>query len=159
MSPAEQNPTQPAATTVPDGPAAIGLNTEARKRISEALADHPYPSQVGRYRVLSVIGQGGMGSVYEAEQDKPHRRVALKVIRPGFLTAAMLRRFDYETEVLGRLDHPGIARIFDAGTADVGLGPQPYFALELVRGKRLDEYVRDTHFSNDQRLKVLIDIC
>ena len=159
MSPSEPNPTQPLTTASPDQTASVHLNTHERGRVSSAVADHPYPQQIGRYRILSVLGHGGMGSVYEAEQDKPHRKVALKVIRPGFLTPAMLRRFDYETEVLGRLDHPGIAKVFDAGTADVGLGPQPYFAMELVQGKRLDEYVRDTHLSTDQRLKLLIDIC
>ena len=68
-------------------------------------------------------------------------------------------RFDYETEVLGRLDHPGIAKVFGAGTADVGMGPQPYFVMELVHGKCLDEFVRDERLSTNQRLKLLIDIC
>ena len=135
------------------------LDTAQRHRVTDALVEHAHPSQVGRYRILGLLGHGGMGSVYEAEQDKPHRSVALKVIRPGFVGPGMLRRFDHETEVLGQLDHPGIARIYEAGTADVGLGAQPYFAMELVRGKRLDEYVRDARLSITDRLKLLIEIC
>jgi tetratricopeptide (TPR) repeat protein/predicted Ser/Thr protein kinase len=127
--------------------------------VADAIADQRYPREIGPYRILEIIGDGGMGVVYLAEQDKPLRKVALKVIRPGFLTPATLRRFDYETEVLGRLDHPGIAKVFGAGTADVGMGPQPYFVMELVHGKRLDEYVREAHPSTALRLTLLIDIC
>ncbi len=156
MSSSDLNPTESLETAPSQR---VDLNTQQRDRVAGALREHPFPTEIGRYRILSVLGHGGMGSVYEAEQDKPHRRVALKVIRPGLLTPAMARRFEYETEVLARLDHPGIAKIFDAGTADVGLGPQPYFAMELVQAKRLDEYVRDTHLSTEQRLKLLIEIC
>jgi tetratricopeptide (TPR) repeat protein len=82
-----------------------------------------------------------MGIVYEAEQERPQRRVALKIVRPGIVPAAVLRRFELEYEFLGRLHHPGIAQIYQAGVEDTDYGPQPYFAMELVRGKRLDDYV------------------
>jgi eukaryotic-like serine/threonine-protein kinase len=85
-----------------------------------------------------------MGVVYEAEQDRPQRRVALKIVRPGLVPAEVLRRFEREYEFLGRLHHPGIAQIYQAGIAETDYGAQPYFAMELVRGKRLDQYVRDT---------------
>jgi hypothetical protein len=75
------------------------------------------PARIGRYRIIGVVGEGGMGTVYEAEQDSPHRTVALKVIRPGLLAAAPLLRFAQEVEILGRLLHPGIAQIYDAGLA------------------------------------------
>ena len=78
-----------------------------------------------------MIGEGGMGTVYEAEQDHPRRTVALKIIRPGVSNPRLLRRFEQESQALGRLQHPGIAQIYEAGTADTGLGPQPYFAMEL----------------------------
>jgi tetratricopeptide (TPR) repeat protein len=100
-----------------------------------------------------------MGVVYLAEQQRPRREVALKVIRPGLATPAMLRRFEYESEVLGRLDHPGIARIYEAGVAETGLGPQPYFAMELVRGRCLDDYVRDVKPLVSRRLELLVEIC
>ena len=92
------------------------------------------PGTVGRYRVLRLVGEGGMGSVYEAEQDHPRRIVALKVIKPGLANAEVLRRFERESQVLGRLQHPGIAQIYEAGTADTGSGPQPYFAMEFIVG-------------------------
>ena len=66
---------------------------------------------IGRYRIVSVLGEGGMGTVYEAEQDQPHRFVALKVIRPGFMSPDLIRRFARESEVLGRLQYPGIAQV------------------------------------------------
>ena len=73
---------------------------------------------IGRYKVVRVLGEGGMGTVFLAEQDKPTRLVALKVIRPGVASANLLRRFEHEAQVLGRLQHPGIAQIYEAGTAD-----------------------------------------
>ncbi|MCH8345137.1 MAG: hypothetical protein IH983_14285, partial [Planctomycetes bacterium] len=68
---------------------------------------------IGRYRVVRVLGEGGMGTVFLAEQDKPTRLVALKVIRPGVVSANLLRRFEHEAQVLGRLQHPGIAQIYE----------------------------------------------
>ena len=81
----------------------------------------PIPPSIGPYRILALIGEGAMGIVYEAEQERPHRRVALKIIRPGIATPAMLRRFEHEYEFLGRLQHPGIAQIYEAGVAETGL--------------------------------------
>src|SRR6188768_2200751 len=95
---------------------------------------------VGRYRIVRMIGEGGMGAVYEAEQELPRRTVALKVIKPGLSSPQLLRRFEQESQALGRLQHVGIAQIYEAGTADTGFGPQPYFAMEFIRGERLGEY-------------------
>ncbi len=97
---------------------------------------------IGPYRIRRVIGEGGMGTVYEAEQQTPRRTVALKVIRAGFSSEQVLRRFELEAEALGRLQHPGIAQIHDAGTADTGFGPQPYFAMEFISGVPLTEYAK-----------------
>src|SRR5690348_10561411 len=94
----------------------------------------------GQYRILRTIGEGGMGIVYEAEQDHPRRTVALKVVRSGSASASLLRRFEWESEILARLQHPGIAQIHEAGAADAGFGPQPYFAMELIRGVPLTQY-------------------
>ena len=117
------------------------------------------PQRIGSYRILSVIGEGAMGVVYEAEQDRPHRRVALKVIRPGFGDAARQRRFDHEAEFLGRLQHPGIAQIYHAGVADTPHGQQAYFAMELVRGRALNHYVAERPRSITERLQLLTQIC
>jgi non-specific serine/threonine protein kinase/serine/threonine-protein kinase len=102
----------------------------------EASAPQHHPVIIGHYRILRLLGEGGMGSVYLAEQENPHRIVALKVIKPGFVNAEVLRRFEQEGNVLGRLQHPGIAQIYEAGTADSGFGPQPYFAMEFCSRRR-----------------------
>src|SRR5262249_30987356 len=78
------------------------------------------PPRIGRYRILRLLGEGGMGSVYEAEQDNPRRTVALKVIRPGLVSDSLLKRFAREAQILGRLHHPGIAQVYDAGVAESG---------------------------------------
>src|SRR5215510_1776885 len=104
--------------------------------------EHALPPRIGHYRILRVIGEGGMGTVYEAEQERPRRKVALKVIRPGLATPSLLRRFELESQILGRLQHAGIAQVYEAGTADTGHGQQPYFAMEFVQGPNLDRHVR-----------------
>lgn len=118
-----------------------------------------HPAFIGRYRVIRLLGEGGMGTVYEAEQDDPRRIVALKVIRPGLATPERLRRFRHESQALGRLQHPGIAQIYDAGAADTGFGPQPYFAMELVRGEPLDAYVETHPLNTRDKLALMARIC
>lgn len=113
---------------------------------------------VARYRVLRVIGEGGMATVYEAEQDHPRRTVALKILRPGLSNPKLLRRFEQESQALGRLQHPGIAQIFEAGTADTGFGPQPYFAMELIRGRTLDAHADVCGLTPPQRLELVARI-
>ena len=114
---------------------------------------------ISRYRIESVLGEGGMGLVYLARQERPDRQVALKLIRPGLADQRMLKRFEQEAEVLGRLLHPGIAQIYEAGTADAGFGPQPFFAMELVRGVPLTEYASQKELTTRQRLKLMSKVC
>ncbi len=119
---------------------------------------------IGRYRVLELLGEGGMGVVYRAEQEAPHRVVALKVIRAGLASAELRRRFRFEAEVLARLQHPGIAQIYEAGTAAMGLptggvAEQPYFAMEYVRGRPLREYAQAEGLDTRARLVLLARIC
>ncbi|MDZ4804444.1 MAG: serine/threonine-protein kinase, partial [Candidatus Eisenbacteria bacterium] len=104
----------------------------------------PHPSYTGRtlggYRILRKIGEGGMGIVYEAEQESPRRRVALKIVRGGpFAGDERLRFFQREAHALGRLRHPGIAAIYEAGVGD---GGDHFFAMELVQGTPLDGYLK-----------------
>ena len=134
----------------------VADDARATRQVSATKSSHP--DRIGLYRVLAPIGEGAMGIVYEAEQERPRRRVALKIIRPGVVTPEMLRRFEHEYEFLGRLQHPGIAQIYQAGVADTGFGPQPYFAMELVRGRRLDEYVRLEELGLDDRLALVANI-
>jgi tetratricopeptide (TPR) repeat protein len=117
------------------------------------------PAMVGRYRIVRLIGEGGMGAVYEAEQDQPRRTVALKVIKPGLAGPELLRRFAQESQALGRLQHPGIAQIYDAGTADTGYGSQPYFAMEFIRGEALRDYADGHGLGLPQRLELMVKVC
>lgn len=117
------------------------------------------PDRVGKYTTLRILGEGGMGVVYLAEQDRPRRTVALKVIRPGLLTPRLLRRFEHESEVLARLQHPGIAQIYEAATHESDAGAQPYFAMELVEGKPLTLFAFEEHLSIPQRLELFLRIC
>jgi tetratricopeptide (TPR) repeat protein/predicted Ser/Thr protein kinase len=117
------------------------------------------PSVIGRYRILRLLGEGGMGVVYEAEQEQPRRRVALKVIKSGLGDAKMVRRFHQELAALGRLQHPGIAQIYEAGTAENGFGTQPYFAMEFIRGQPLLEYADQHQLSTRARLDLIARIC
>ncbi|MGE3966513.1 MAG: protein kinase [Planctomycetota bacterium] len=119
----------------------------------------PELEQVGPYRVLGRIGEGGMGIVYRVEQKHPNRVAALKVLRPGVVTKETLRRFEHESHVLGRLQHPGIAQVFEAGTADVGFGPQPYFAMEFIEGLPLDAYARSHALTGNQCLELMARVC
>jgi eukaryotic-like serine/threonine-protein kinase len=115
-------------------------------------------SQVGPYRIIRLLGRGGMGEVYEAESTGEHAqgRVALKIIRAGTLTPELLRRFTLERRTLARLDHPNIARLLDGGTTDDGT---PYLAMEFVEGERIDEYLNRHNCSVDQRLALFLTVC
>jgi WD40 repeat protein len=114
------------------------------------------PPSIGHYRILRTLGEGGMGTVYEAEQESPRRPVALKVIRPGLLAPPLLKRFGQEVQILGRLHHPGIAAIHDAGVAEDG---RPFFAMELIRGLPLTDYARLRGLSAPERLDLLARVC
>src|SRR6266849_3864326 len=117
------------------------------------------PPAIGRYRIIRLIGEGGMGAVYEAEQQQPRRSVALKVIKPGIATGQLIRRFEQESQSLARLHHPGIAQVYEAGTAETAFGTQPYFAMELIQGRGLREYVAAERLGTRVRLELMIKIC
>jgi eukaryotic-like serine/threonine-protein kinase len=121
--------------------------------------------RIGGYQILRVVGEGGMGRVFEAEQEHPRRAVALKLLKPGLPSAELLRRFERESQALGRLQHPGIAQIYEAGVADTGcvadagFGLQPYFAMEFVHGMPLGEYAESHRLTARQRLEIMAKIC
>ncbi len=131
----------------------------------EELADHSndaetwQPTTIGPYRVVRRVAEGGMGVVYEAEQDSPRRRIALKVVHPLYVTANRLKRFRQEAELLGRLQHPGIAQIYEAGSYDLGRGEQPYFAMEFVEGLDLATHCKEGQLPVSAKLSLLADIC
>jgi eukaryotic-like serine/threonine-protein kinase len=144
-----------------DSPTAAGVTQGVGPTLPglEGNGAQAAPGTIGRYRILRLLGEGGMGAVYEAEQENPQRTVALKVIRAGYADAEVLRRFENETRALGRLQHAGIAQIYDAGTAETPLGRQPYFAMELVRGQALLRYCDEHKLDVRERLELAAKVC
>jgi eukaryotic-like serine/threonine-protein kinase len=113
--------------------------------------------RIGRYKLLQQIGEGGCGVVYMAEQEEPvRRRVALKIIKLGMDTQSVVARFEAERQALAMMDHPNIAKVFDAGATETG---RPYFVMELVRGVRITEYCDSHHLSTEQRLNLFTQVC
>ncbi|MCA9517471.1 MAG: protein kinase, partial [Myxococcales bacterium] len=113
------------------------------------------PGPIGGYRVIRRVGKGGMGVVYEAEQEQPRRRVALKVIRGAFAAPELVKRFEVEAHVLGRLTHDGIARVY---AADLSARP-PYIVMELIDGLPLDGFVATRGLDLRARVALLADVC
>lgn len=116
-------------------------------------------ARVGQYTLLEPIGRGGMGVVFRAEQRSPKRIVALKLIRFDLVSPELLRRFEYEAHALGRLQHPGIAQIHEAGALDVGESRQPFLAMELVDGKPLNVFAHERRLNVRQRLELFAKVC
>src|SRR5690349_11731917 len=113
--------------------------------------------QVDKYKLLQQIGEGGCGIVFMAEQERPvRRRVALKIIKPGMDTKSVIARFEAERQALALMDHPNIAKIFDAGTTESG---RPYFVMELVRGVKITEYCDQHSLSTRERLILFAQVC
>ena len=146
----DSNPTPDLDATIPDGPA--GEKTKpAQPGIQTNYRD------IGRYKILQKIGEGGMGVVFLAEQEKPiKRQVALKVIKSGANSKKVIARFESERQALALMDHQNIAKILDAGTTDDGL---PFFAMELVNGIPLHRYCDQHRLSISQRLNLFIPVC
>ncbi len=113
--------------------------------------------RIGRYKLLQQIGEGGCGVVFMAEQEEPvRRRVALKIIKPGMDTKSVVARFEAERQALALMDHPNIAKVFDAGATESG---RPYFVMELVRGIKITDYCDQNALSMDERLNLFIHVC
>ena len=112
---------------------------------------------IGNYKLLELIGEGGMAVVYMAEQEKPIRRkVALKIIKLGMDTRQVIARFEAERQALALMDHPNIAKVFDAGTTATG---RPYFVMELVKGISITEYCDKNNLTTQERLELFIPVC
>ena len=114
----------------------------------------------GRYRILRLVGVGGMGAVYEATQDNPHRIVALKVMKPGIASRSALKRFASEAQILGRLRHPGIAQVFDAGLHDEDGVGVPFFVMEYIPDARpITEYAQARGLDVRAKLALFEPLC
>src|SRR5262245_25786834 len=128
--------------TVPGRPDRIGGHPPASEQPGAVLA--------GRYKLLEQIGEGGMGTVWVAEQTQPvHRKVAVKMIKPGMDSKQVLARFEAERQALALMDHPNIARVLDAGTTDTG---RPFFVMEYVKGVPFAKYCDEARLSIAERL-------
>ncbi len=143
------------ASTGPGGTRAlggVGPNGTQLAAVTERPGD-----RIGRYKLLQVIGEGGCGVVYMAEQEEPvRRRVALKVIKLGMDTKSVIARFEAERQALAMMDHSNIARVFDAGATATG---RPFFVMELVRGVRITDYCDQNHLKNEDRLALFVQAC
>jgi serine/threonine protein kinase len=137
----------------------------------DSLSEGP-GTVVGRYKLLEKIGEGGFGVVYMAEQKEPVRRkVALKIIKLGMDTKSVIARFEAERQALALMDHPNIAKVFDAGAVDAGVESQisnfkfqihpgrPYFVMELVRGVPMTRFCQENQLSTTERLELFIQVC
>ncbi|MDZ4783406.1 MAG: serine/threonine-protein kinase [Planctomycetia bacterium] len=122
----------------------------------QSLAEVP-GTNIGPYKLLQQIGEGGMGTVFMAEQTEPlQRTVALKVIKPGMDTRQVIARFEAERQAVAMMDHPNIAKVLDAGTTESG---RPYFVMELVKGVPITQYCDDKHLPVRARLELFVQVC
>src|SRR5437773_2276258 len=122
-----------------------------------AFAGEKPGDRIGRYKLLQQIGEGGCGVVFMAEQEEPiHRRVALKIIKPGMDTNSVIARFEAERQALAMMDHPNIAKVFDAGATESG---RPYFVMELVKGVKITDYCDQNSLTTAERLGLFVQVC
>jgi serine/threonine protein kinase/tetratricopeptide (TPR) repeat protein len=134
----------------------VGADESGTQTIGAATAA-AYDDDFGRYRILRPLGEGGMGTVYLAEQLEPiRRRVALKVVKLGMDTAQVLARFNNERQALAMMEHPNIARIFDAGATTKG---RPYFVMEYIEGAPITQYCDRKRMITKERLALFLAVC
>ena len=115
------------------------------------------PARIANYRILQKVGEGGMGEVYKAEQEKPFRRiVAVKVIKPGMGSKEVIVRFESERQALAMMNHPNIAQVYDSGETEQA---NPYFVMEYVPGLPITEYCDKYKMTTRERLKLFEKVC
>ena len=132
------------------------VESAAPATLAQPILERP-GIQIGPYKLMEQIGEGGMGLVFVAEQHEPVRRkVALKVIKPGMDTRDVIARFEAERRALALMDHPSIARVLDAGTTSSG---RPYFVMELVKGVPITQYCDDNRVAPRERLELFVQVC
>ncbi|MHC4440044.1 MAG: serine/threonine protein kinase, partial [Planctomycetota bacterium] len=151
-TPADQAHVRPGGNQDLSGPERSGNSTASYATVVEQPG-----GWIGQYKLLSVLGEGGMGIVYLAEQERPiKRRVALKVIKPGMDSKRVIARFEAERQALALLDHPNIAHVHDAGTTQTG---RPYFVMEYVKGLSITDYCDHHKLTIEDRLTLFMLIC
>src|SRR5262245_52695716 len=128
------------------------LDVTINRPVAEIAGD-----TIGPYKLLQQIGEGGFGVVFLAEQDRPvKRRVALKIIKPGMDTREVIARFEAERQALALMDHPNIAKVYDAGTTENG---RPYFVMELVQGIPITQYCDQCNLTTRERVELFSTVC
>jgi serine/threonine protein kinase/tetratricopeptide (TPR) repeat protein/WD40 repeat protein len=133
------------------------INKEPVPTASFGLGMAGIGEQIGRYKLLRILGEGGFGIVYLAEQQRPMKRqVALKIIKPGMDSAQVIRRFEAERQALALLDHPNVAHVYDAGTTEAG---RPYFVMEYVKGVPITEHCDRQKLTIEDRLRLFVKVC
>ena len=139
------------------GTATLSLGP-GKDQAESVRAPEPAPeTEIGPYKLLEPIGEGGMGAVWLAEQREPVRRlVALKVIKAGMDSAQVVARFEAERQALALMDHPNIAKVFDGGTTPSG---RPYFVMELVKGTPITRYCDEHRLTPRQWLELFLPVC
>ena len=127
-------------------------------RLEVRASDELRPGdRIGPYRLTRLLGEGGMGVVFQAEQLEPVKRlVALKIVKRGLDSKAVLGRFENERQALARMQHPNVARVLDVGTADDG---RPYFAMDLIDGQPIDAFCRRTGLAVNERIRLFLSVC
>ncbi len=137
-----------------------GIQLSSMDGVMGSLEAAPAPEKIGDYRIVRSIGEGGFGIVYLALQENPRRTIALKVIKSELASPQMLKRFEYEAQVLGRLTHPGIAQIYEAGTDKTdGRRVRAFFAMEYIEGKRMDQFAHEKQLDIPGRLDLVARVC
>jgi WD40 repeat protein/serine/threonine protein kinase len=135
----------------------VGFEGDSNNTVEESPLIEGPGATIGRYKLLELIGEGGMGLVYLAEQKEPvRRRVALKIVKLGMDTKQVVARFEAERQTLAVLEHPNIAHVFDAGTTDTG---RPYFVMEYVKGMSITRYCDEHKLDIEKRLKLFRQVC
>ena len=135
---------------------AVAVGSPPPTVVASPLVESP-GTRIGPYKLLEKIGEGGMGVVYVASQREPIRRkVALKIIKPGMDTREVVTRFEAERQALALMDHPNIAKVFDAGATDAG---RPYFVMELVKGTPITEFCDQQQLTTRERLELFVALC
>src|SRR6516165_6084467 len=139
-----------------DAGAFLGGGEKPGATCDHSIAERP-GTVIGPYKLLQEIGEGGMGTVFMAEQAQPvHRKVALKVIKAGMDSRQVIARFEAERQALAIMDHVNIARVFDGGTTESG---RPYFVMELVHGVPITKYCDDNRLTPRERLELFVPVC
>src|SRR5262245_42215111 len=142
----------PSTGGLPDSYATAHIN-----RAASLLDDELRPSVVGSYRIIQLIGEGGMGEVYKAQQEHPIQRlVALKLIKLGMDSRQVIARFEAERQTLAMMNHPHVAAVYDAGLSGTG---RPYFVMEYVPGRSITDYCDENQLTIRQRLALFLQVC